>query len=121
MPVKQSVPLTNNKTEARICEAAAAAGLTGLLHTIETVEIRVRGTVQGVGFRPTVWRLARENGLAGHVLNDSSGVLIRATGEPARIGGFLDSLKSNPPPLSCIESLDIRHLEKVVSFEGFHI
>ena len=38
---------------------------------IEQVEIRVRGRVQGVGFRPTVWRIAREHGLDGEVLNDS--------------------------------------------------
>ena len=46
-------------------------------------EIRVRGRVQGVGFRPTVWRYARELGLSGEVLNDSSGVLIRAFGSKA--------------------------------------
>ncbi len=93
----------------------------GLPHGVETVEIRVRGTVQGVGFRPAVWRLARENDLVGHVLNDSCGVLIRATGEQARIACFLRRLESDPPPLSRIESLDIHHLDEVVTFEGFHI
>ena len=44
------------------------------------VEIRVRGCVQGVGFRPTVWRIARDLGLDGEVLNDGEGVLIRARG-----------------------------------------
>jgi hydrogenase maturation protein HypF len=88
---------------------------------IETVDIRVRGTVQGVGFRPTVWRLARENDLVGYVLNDSRGVLIRATGEQKRIGRFLRRLKANPPPLSCIESLDVHHLDQVVTFDSFCI
>jgi hydrogenase maturation protein HypF len=88
---------------------------------VETVEIRVRGTVQGVGFRPTVCRLARENDLVGHVLNDSRGVLIRATGEQERIAGFLSCLEANPPPLSRIESLDIRRLDRVVGFDGFRI
>ncbi|MBW6496688.1 MAG: acylphosphatase, partial [Burkholderiaceae bacterium] len=41
-------------------------------------EIRVRGQVQGVGFRPFVWQLAHEMGIAGVVLNDPEGVLIHA-------------------------------------------
>jgi acylphosphatase len=121
MPVKQSVPLLNNKIAGRRYDSAAGTVAMGLPHDVETVEIRVRGTVQGVGFRPTVWRLAKENDLVGHVLNDSSGVLIRATGEQARIVRFLSSLESNPPPLSRIESLDIHHLDEIVKFEDFHI
>src|SRR4051812_11676104 len=110
MPVKQSVPLSNNGIEGRLYGGAAAMGPP---RGIATVEIRVRGTVQGVGFRPTVWRLARENNLVGHVLNDSCGVLIRATGEQARIARFLSCLESSPPPLSRIESLDIHHLDEI--------
>ena len=44
--------------------------------------IRVTGVVQGVGFRPTVWRLARECGVAGRVWNDADGVMIEAWGSP---------------------------------------
>jgi hydrogenase maturation protein HypF len=121
MPVKQSVPLLNNKIEGHMYDGAAGTVAMGLPRGVETVEIRVRGTVQGVGFRPTVWRLAKENDLVGHVLNDSCGVLIRATGEQARIVRFLSCLESNPPPLSRIESLDIHHLDEIVTFEGFHI
>ena len=44
--------------------------------------IRVTGIVQGVGFRPTVWRLARECGVVGEVWNDAEGVLIHAWGSP---------------------------------------
>ena len=93
----------------------------GESQAIETVEIRVRGTVQGVGFRPTVWRLARENNLVGHVLNDSSGVLIRTTGEQARIARFVRSLESDPPPLSRIEGVEIQRLAEVVEFNDFVI
>jgi hydrogenase maturation protein HypF len=100
---------------------AAATEEMGQPHGLEAVEIRVRGTVQGVGFRPTVWRLARENDLVGYVLNDSRGVLIRATGEQKRIARFLSSLEANPPPLSRIESIDIHHLDEVVTFETFYI
>jgi hydrogenase maturation protein HypF len=88
---------------------------------IETVEIRVRGTVQGVGFRPTVWRLARENDLVGYVLNDSRGVLIKTTGQQTCIAHFLRRLEADAPPLSRIESLDVHHLDEVVSFESFSI
>ena len=102
-------------------QSAAGTGAMGLRHGVETVEIRVRGTVQGVGFRPTVWRLARENQLVGHVLNDNRGILIRATGEQARIARFLSCLESNPPPLARIESLDIHHLDEIMTFEGFSI
>ena len=46
--------------------------------------MRVTGTVQGVGFRPFVYRLAGELGLAGHVLNDERGVLVEAEGAHRR-------------------------------------
>jgi hydrogenase maturation protein HypF len=99
----------------------AGAGEMELLHGREAVEIRVRGTVQGVGFRPTVWRLARDNDLVGYVLNDSRGVLIRAMGEKKRIDRFLSCLEADPPPLSCIESIDVHHLDEFVTFESFSI
>ena len=66
----------------------------------QTVEIRVRGTVQGVGFRPTVWRLARDAGLVGEVFNDGHGVLIRTTGNSGAISQFLTRLPTEAPPLS---------------------
>ncbi|MBL6601104.1 MAG: carbamoyltransferase HypF [Alphaproteobacteria bacterium] len=88
---------------------------------VETVEIRVRGTVQGVGFRPTVWRLAREHGLVGKVLNDSAGVLITTTGDQERIADFLQELESDPPPLSRIEALEVQRLARIVDFPDFAI
>ena len=71
-------------------ERSDAAGLTqspvdDFLRATTTVEIRVRGRVQGVGFRPTVWRYARELGLNGVVLNDSEGVLIRVAGNASTV------------------------------------
>ncbi len=54
--------------------------------TIE--EIRVRGTVQGVGFRPTVYRLAKVCGLKGDVCNDGEGVLIRVSGSESANNGI---------------------------------
>ncbi|MCU7840335.1 MAG: carbamoyltransferase HypF [Candidatus Thiodiazotropha sp. (ex Troendleina suluensis)] len=74
---------------------------------IEVAEqIRVQGLVQGVGFRPTVWRLAREIGLRGAVWNDSQGVEIHVCGEQLQIDQFCERLLKEPPPLASIESLD---------------
>jgi hydrogenase maturation protein HypF len=71
-------------------------------------EIRVRGRVQGVGFRPTVWRYARELGLSGEVLNDSSGVLIRACGSETAIAALIARIEHEPPPLARIDGIDVQ-------------
>jgi hydrogenase maturation protein HypF len=67
--------------------------------------IRVRGLVQGVGFRPTVWRIARSLGLVGGVRNDGDGVLIRVRGEMAEIETLCRRLVEEAPPLSRIDSI----------------
>ncbi len=69
-------------------------------------QIRIRGLVQGVGFRPTVWNLANHSGIKGLVLNDGSGVLIIAQSSENVIDLFLSQLKENPPPLARIESIE---------------
>src|SRR5437588_351543 len=86
----------------------------------QTVEIRVRGTVRGVGFRPTVWRLACDEGLVGAVLNDGFGVLIRTTGNSGAISQFLIRLHSEAPPLSQIEDVETQVLT-LLAFEDFRI
>ena len=70
------------------------------------VQVRVRGLVQGVGFRPTVWRIARELGLVGSVCNDGEGVLIRVWGEPERIDGLCRRLEADRPPLARIDAIE---------------
>ncbi|MCU7934486.1 MAG: carbamoyltransferase HypF [Candidatus Thiodiazotropha sp. (ex Dulcina madagascariensis)] len=73
---------------------------------IEVAEqIRVQGLVQGVGFRPLVWRLARELGLRGAVWNDGQGVEIHVCGESAQIDRFCERLLAEPPPLAKIDNL----------------
>ena len=72
------------------------------------MEIRVRGRVQGVGFRPTVWRIARELDLAGEVLNDCEGVLVRVGGSPSAVEDFIARLESEPPPLARIDEIEAR-------------
>jgi hydrogenase maturation protein HypF len=70
------------------------------------VRVRVTGTVQGVGFRPFVYRLAAELGLGGWVLNDSRGVLIEAEGPVSAVGSFLVRLVAEAPPLARVEGIE---------------
>jgi len=81
------------------------------------LRIRVAGQVQGVGFRPFVWRLARRMGLAGHVLNDAAGVLIEVAG--ADLPGFLAALRAEAPPLARIDRIETHPAE--ITDAGFHI
>ena len=66
--------------------------------------IRIRGTVQGVGMRPTIVRIARALGLIGDVCNDQEGVLIRAWGTQQKIAALLAQLEHEPPPLARIHA-----------------
>lgn len=74
----------------------------------EGLQIEIRGTVQGVGFRPWVYRLARDVGVGGHVLNDASGVVIEAFGSPPLLDRFVALLRVDPPPAATIRSLEVR-------------
>ena len=67
--------------------------------------VRVTGTVQGVGFRPYVYRLAGELGLGGFVLNDAHGVLIEVEGDAEVVDRFLARLPSEAPPLAVVEQV----------------
>jgi hydrogenase maturation protein HypF len=67
--------------------------------------IRVCGIVQGVGFRPTVWRLATECGLVGRVWNDTEGVSIHAWGSPQSLELLVQRLQAEPPALARIEKI----------------
>lgn len=69
-------------------------------------KILIQGTVQGVGFRPWVYRLAREEGIVGTVRNDSSGVTIEAFGPTRSLESFVERLESSPPPAAVIRALD---------------
>ncbi len=70
-------------------------------------KISVRGVVQGVGFRPFVYRLAREHGLAGWVLNHSGGVEIEVEGPAAALAAFVRDLEGKSPPLARIEGIKV--------------
>jgi hydrogenase maturation protein HypF len=71
----------------------------------QRLRLRVRGTVQGVGFRPFAHGLAAQLKLAGFVRNDAEGVLIEVEGDGA--ASFLNALKTAPPPLARIDSIEV--------------
>lgn len=81
--------------------------------TRRRVAARVRGTVQGVGFRPFAFRLADELGLGGFVLNDAEGVELEVEGEPGRVAEFLRRLRVDAPPLAGIESVEPVEVESL--------
>jgi hydrogenase maturation protein HypF len=69
--------------------------------------ITVKGTVQGVGFRPFVYRTARHHSITGDVANNPSGVTIHAFGLKQDVDAFIQSLRTSAPPLALIRSFDI--------------
>jgi hydrogenase maturation protein HypF len=73
--------------------------------TRERREVSVRGIVQGVGFRPFVYALARKHGLSGVVRNDAEGVRIEAEGSPEELERFLRAIEEEAPPLAVVESV----------------
>ena len=91
---------------------------------MQGIELRIKGKVQGVGFRPFVWLLANQYGLRGDVNNDGQGVLIRLL-KPTeqQLQQFLHDLQTQLPPLALIT--DIQQQEKQWEnpphFEGFEI
>lgn len=84
-------------------------------------EIRVRGTVQGVGFRPTVYRLAKLCSLCGEVCNDGEGVLMRVVGTAEAIETFVDRLQKECPPLAKIEAIARSPLSPPPTYTDFTI
>lgn len=84
----------------RLAQSACPTGL----------EICLFGLVQGVGFRPCVWRLAKRFALTGSVENCGKGIRIRAFGEPENLVCFREKLLAMPPPGARIEKMDERPL-----------
>ncbi|EGT4253507.1 carbamoyltransferase HypF [Citrobacter amalonaticus] len=72
-------------------------------NTPSGVQLRIRGKVQGVGFRPFVWQLAQQLQLHGDVCNDGDGVVVRLLEDPAL---FINELHAHCPPLAHIDSVE---------------
>ncbi len=88
----------------------------------ETAElIRVRGLVQGVGFRPTLWRLAQRHGLRGWVANDGDGVRIHVCGPVAAVEEFVLELPGESPPLARIDRIEREPAPTLPEDAGFYI
>jgi hydrogenase maturation protein HypF len=83
--------------------------------------IRVRGAVQGVGFRPFVWRLANDMALDGWVLNDGEGVAIEVQGTAQALDRFLARLRTEAPGLSRIDAIEAAERKPDRSTGGFAI
>jgi len=82
--------------------------------------IVVEGIVQGVGFRPFVYNLAKDFRLKGWVNNNSEGVYIDVEGFKGDIEKFLQNIENNPPPLARIEKITIKN-DKVLNYSNFEI
>lgn len=76
----------------------------------ERRQVRVRGQVQGVGFRPYVYGLAVELGLTGWVLNDAAGVDAEIQGDPQAVDAFLRRLPAEAPPLARVDAVETTDL-----------
>ncbi|MEW6685372.1 MAG: carbamoyltransferase HypF [Candidatus Edwardsbacteria bacterium] len=81
----------------------------------------IKGIVQGVGFRPFVYRLSHRYQLTGWVSNSTKGVEIEVEGEEERIEKFISALPVEAPPLSVIEEIKVNFLEKPKGYEQFKI
>jgi hydrogenase maturation protein HypF len=76
--------------------------------------------VQGVGFRPFVYRVATEMGLAGHVGNDHLGVLVEVEGDAAALADFEARLAHEAPPLARVDAVEVAVVERIGD-QGFRI
>ncbi|MEH6462965.1 MAG: carbamoyltransferase HypF [Shewanella psychromarinicola] len=87
----------------------------------QQVTIIVKGIVQGVGFRPFVFRLAHQLNLVGSVLNNHLGVTILLQGRSEIIEQFIETLTHSPPPLARIDAIELTHQPQLSIFHRFSI
>jgi hydrogenase maturation protein HypF len=84
------------------------------------LKMEIRGAVQGVGFRPFVYRLATGLGLSGWVLNDIRGVFLEVEGDPGQLSAFRERVFSEAPARARIQGLNESWLDPI-GYEGFQI
>jgi len=83
------------------------------MHKRQAARIRVNGIVQGVGFRPFIYRLAEQEHITGWVRNSSKGLIIEAEGRPESIASFIRQIKQHPPPLAVIREISTEIIPEV--------
>ncbi len=83
--------------------------------------IRIKGIVQGVGFRPFAWRIARATAVSGFVRNNGDGVAIDIFGEPDAQEEFVKRLTVDLPPLARVDRMDVRDAVRDERPDGFRI
>lgn len=88
---------------------------------IKRAVIKLTGAVQGVGFRPFVYNLAKRYGLRGFILNDGKGVIIEVEGEEKVIKDFILSIHNEKPRLANIFSQSVEFFEELKNYENFKI
>ena len=84
-------------------------------------EIVIEGIVQGVGFRPFVYKLAQKHRLTGFVYNTSGGVVVLIQGNTQDIDAFIHNLSRHAPPLSCIQNMTVEPIKKCATYGEFSI
>jgi hydrogenase maturation protein HypF len=87
---------------------------------IKSCSIRVSGIVQGVGFRPFIYKIAGEFSILGTVLNDSKGVLIQAEGEPDKMDNFIQAISEQAPSLAKIDRVEYKLID-LQNFNDFKV
>ncbi len=92
------------------------------MNDIRTVEINITGIVQGVGFRPFLFNIARNNGLKGYILNrGNAGVRLTLQGESKSIENFIIDVRSNKPKISYIEHFKVKEIDFKKIFSNLEI
>jgi hydrogenase maturation protein HypF len=86
----------------------------------QRLRVQIRGAVQGVGFRPFVYRLATELGLPGWVINSSAGVVVEVEGDKATLDAFVLRVDRERPPRAIVQGVEASFLE-TEGFTGFEI
>ena len=88
---------------------------------LERLSLKIRGIVQGVGFRPFIHKLVGSYGLRGYIKNTSSGVELELEGERAELERFVRDVPEKAPKLAVIESVEPEYSAELVGFTGFEI